>query len=110
MIASWSLLYLLLLTTTLPGALLDSAQSSNIGARLSLEEVVKLSQAGVSEDVIITKIKKNGKGFDLSAEELVDLKKGRITDNIIRLLLHHSQPYTHPPPSPTQVGPDPSAK
>jgi hypothetical protein len=63
-----------------------------------LEDVVKLSQTGVSEELIIAKIKKNGKAFDLSAEELVDLRKAGVSDSVIKLLLDPSQPYSPPPP------------
>jgi hypothetical protein len=67
---------------------------------LSIEEVLKLSKGGVSEDVIITRIKKNGRAFDLTAEELVELKRAGLTDNIVRFLLDPSQPNTPAPPVP----------
>jgi hypothetical protein len=79
---------------------------------LTIEEVVKLARAGFSEDVIITKIKKNAKAFDLSADELLDLKKAGLSDNLIKFLLDPSQPYTPaPPPSPgSPAAPPPIAK
>lgn len=96
-----SFLYLTLLAAVLYGTAPGSAQSPNTGVRLSLEEVVKLSQTGVSEAVIITKIKKNAKSFDLSADEIADLKKSGISDIVIKFLLDPSQPYTPlPPPVP----------
>ena len=98
-----SVLYLTLFTAVLPGAVPGRAQSPNTGVPLSLEEVVKLSQTGVSEDVIITKIKKNAKAFDLSADEIADLKKSGISDNVIKFLLDPSQPYTPSPPPPPPV-------
>ena len=69
------------------------AQVNRPPAPLTIDEIVKLQQAGFSEDVIITKIKKNGKAFDLSTEELVDLHKIGISDRIIQFLLDPSQPY-----------------
>ena len=74
------------------------AQSPKTGESLTVEEVVNLSKAGFSEEVIITKIRKNGKAFDLNAAELVELKRIGITDAIIKFLLDPSQPYTPPPP------------
>jgi hypothetical protein len=77
---------------------LGDEQSQKSAGPLTLEEVVKLSQTGVSEELIIAKIKKNGKAFDLSAEELVDLRKAGVSDSVIKLLLDPSLPYS--PPSP----------
>ena len=80
-------------------ARLEGAQPAK-SAALTVEEVVKLSQSGFSEELIITKIKKNGKAFDLSAEELLDIKKAGVSDNVIRFLLDPAQPYTAPAPPP----------
>ena len=75
----------------------DSATFST-PARLTVEEVVKLFQAGFSEDLIITRIKKNGKAFDLNTDEMLELKKLGVSDNVIKYLLDPAQPYTPPPP------------
>jgi hypothetical protein len=111
MIAGRSLLHFLLsmaLAATLLG--LQGAQAPGSTAPLSVEEVVKLCQTGLSEELIVTKIKKNGKAFDLSTEELLELKKSGVSDNIIKFLLDPSQPYTPPaPPPPPAAGPDASS-
>lgn len=54
---------------------------------LTVEQVAQLVQAGLSEDLVIAKIRKNGKAFDLSTEQLLQLKKAGVSDNIIRLLM-----------------------
>ena len=77
----------------------SAAQPAPSAAPLSVEDVVKLSKEGISEDVIVTKIKKNGKAFDLSPDELVELKKLGVADNVIKLLLDPSQPYVPTPPA-----------
>ncbi|MBZ5585021.1 MAG: hypothetical protein LAQ30_22985 [Acidobacteriia bacterium] len=94
------LLSCLLALFALPAAGLrvDAWQQSRPPAPLSVEEVVKLTQAGFSDEVIITKIKKNGKAFDLSTEELLDLKKVGVKDSVINYLLDPSLPYSPPPP------------
>src|SRR5450755_4995385 len=81
-----------------------SAQTPGSATPLSVEEVVKLCQTGLSEELIVTKVKKNGKAFDLSTEELLELKKSGVSDNIIKYLLDPSQPYS-PPPPPTPPAP-----
>lgn len=78
---------------------LGAGQAPNREANLTIEEVVKLVRAGFSEDVIITKIKKNNKPFDLNTDELLDLKKDGLSDNLIKFLLDPSQPYTPPAPA-----------
>src|ERR1700722_15384035 len=99
-----------LLGVTLAGALWgqQDPQTSKKAPSLSVEEVVKLSQTGLSEDLIITKIKKNGRAFDLSTEEILELKRDGVSDNVIKFLLDPSQPQTPPPPPPVAVTPDPA--
>lgn len=46
------------------------AQPPKGAASLTVEEVVQLYKGGVDEDVIVTKIKMNGKAFDLSPAEI----------------------------------------
>jgi hypothetical protein len=77
---------------------LVSGQTAPGSAPLSVEQVVKQSQGGVSEDLIITEIKKNGKPFDLNTEEILELRKLGVSDTVIKLLLDPSQPYSPPPP------------
>lgn len=70
---------------------------------LSVEDVVRLSQAGVAQDLIITRIKKNGKAFDLSTDELLALRKSGVSDTVIKYLLDPSQPYAPPAPAPART-------
>jgi|ERR1700722_2610838 len=103
MTASRSLLHSLLLMLALTGTQfgLQAAQSpGTTSTPLSVEEVVKLSQTGLAEELIITKIKKNGKAFDLNTDELLELKKAGVSDTVIKFLLDPSQPYTPPAPPP----------
>jgi hypothetical protein len=96
------------LTAALVG--LRGAQTPAANAPLSVEEVVKLCQTGLAEEVIITKIRKNGKAFDLSTEELLELKKSGVSDNVIKFLLDPTQPYAPPAPPPAPApAPEPSA-
>jgi hypothetical protein len=65
---------------------------------LTIEEVVKLTRAKFSEDIIITKIKKNAKPFNLTTEEMLDLAKAGVTDTVIKYLVDPTLPYAPPPP------------
>jgi hypothetical protein len=82
-------------------------QSVTPASALTVEEIVKLSRAGFSEELIVTKIKKNGKAFDLSTEELLELKKQGLSDSVIRVLLDPNQAYT-PPAAPSVASVVPS--
>ena len=100
-------LYVLLLGASVSTT---AAQLAPNGVPLSLEQVLKLSQAGVSEDLIITTIKKNGKPFDLSPDEILTLKKSGISDTVIEFLLDPSRPYTPSAPKPPEQLPSPQPK
>jgi len=76
------------------------AQTEKPSGPLTVEEVVRLCKAGLSDDLVITKIKKSGKAFDLSPDELIELRKTGLSDLVIKYLLDPSQPYTPVPPSP----------
>jgi hypothetical protein len=73
--------------------------------RLTIEDVLSLSKAGVSDETIITSVKRNAKPFDLNGDEIVELKKKGISEIVIRYLLDPN--YTAPPASPPSVPPAP---
>lgn len=92
------------------------AQPPKSNVPLTVEDVVDLSKGGVAEDVIITKIRMNGKAFDLSAAEIVELKKLGVSDSIVNVLLDPAYklppppppPRPEPPPAPPPVAPPPA--
>jgi len=91
---------------------LAKAQSSTNSLPLTIEDVVKLCKAGVTDELVITKIRKNGKAFDLSPDELIDLRNSGVSDTVVKYLLDPSQPYTPPPPpqpAPAPVAANPTA-
>jgi len=69
---------------------------------LTLEEVVQESKANVAEDAIIDRVRKNAKAFDLNAQEIAELKKAGVSDNVIKYLMAPSLP---PPVPPAPVAP-----
>ena len=74
---------------------------------LTLEDVLKLVRSGVSEEIIVARIKRFNKPFDLNPEEILELKRGGVSDTVVRFLLDPTPPYVAPvPPSP----PAPEAK
>src|SRR3954454_5837584 len=89
----------------------NSGQSTAAANSLTIEDVVALVKKGFSEEVIITQIRKRGKAFDLNPDEMAELRKQGVSDNIVRYLLDPSLPYTPPPPpAPTAPPPGTPAK
>ena len=83
------------------GACRSAAQPAPGSAPLSVE---------VSEDVLAAKIKKSGKAFDLSRDEIIELKRLGVSDTIVKLLLDPTQPYVAPPPPPPPQPSPPAPK
>jgi hypothetical protein len=87
----------------------SAAQPAPSSTPLNVEDVIKLSRDGVAEELIVADIKRNGKAFDLSPDELVELKNLGVTDRIVGFLINPSQPYTPPPrPDPALPAAKPS--
>ena len=61
---------------------------------LTAQDVVKLVQAGLSEDLIIATIQRNGRPFDLSTDEILNLKKAGVSDRILKAMI---EPQAHVP-------------
>jgi len=67
---------------------------------LTIEEVVRESQAGLSDELIIAQVKRNAKGFDLNSDEIGALKKDGVSDLVIKYLLDPTLPPPAPPSGP----------
>jgi hypothetical protein len=95
---------LIVLCVTL-GMLLQ-AQNSPPRRPLTIEDVIRQVKSGISEEIIVTNIKKSGKSFDLSTEEILELKRSGVSEAVIKIMVDPSQPYSPPPPpQPSGVSP-----
>jgi hypothetical protein len=65
---------------------------------LSVNDVIKLAQGGISDDVIIMQIKKRLQPFDLTPDQLLQLKAAHVSDRVINAMVG-----TTAPPPPPQV-------
>jgi len=83
-----------------------AATATPAAQHLTVEDVIKLSQAGLSEDVVITKIKKNGQAFDLSPDQLLQLKSAKVSDKVLEYMLDPAK--TEPVAAMAKSGTDPS--
>jgi hypothetical protein len=84
-------------------------------AGMTVAEVLRLEKAGVSEDVILAKIRSQRQGFDLTPDQLIELKQNHVSERIIRAMLalpSAPQPVTQRvavPPPPVAPSAAPSA-
>jgi hypothetical protein len=73
--------------------------------RLTVDDVLAMVAAGISDDVIVAKLHKEDQAFDLSPEDLIRLKKGKVSDPVLKIML---DPKAQPPAAqPTLVTPQP---
>ena len=70
-----------------------------LAKRLTMDDLIKLSKAGFSDDVIIQKIKKNGQAFDLSPDQMIQLKSAGVSDKVVQVMLDPAKADTPPTPA-----------
>ena len=76
---------------------------------LTVEGVIAMGQAGLSEDIIIARLRKEDKAFDLSSDEMIRLKKANLGDAVIKVMLDPKAevkppaPVAAPAPAPAPV-------
>lgn len=64
-----------------------AAPAASPQKNLTIDDVLKLSKAGIGEDVVISKIRKNGQAFDLSPDQMLQLKTAGVSDKVIQAML-----------------------
>jgi len=62
-----------------------AAPSASAGA-LTVQDIIKMSKAGLDDDVIILQIKKKGQPFDLSIDQLIELKSASVSSRVIQVM------------------------
>ncbi len=90
------------------------AQSGAVDVPAGVDDVVKLTKAGMSEDIILAKVKKAGASYDLTTEQMIYLKNQGVSQNVITALLQASgtsapTPAPAPPSASASLPPPPSA-
>lgn len=54
---------------------------------LTVEGVLTLVEAGLSDDLIIARLRREEKPFDLSTGDMIRLKKAKVSDNVVEVML-----------------------
>jgi hypothetical protein len=99
----------LCVVTAVPGM----AQPPRTAAKsqsLTVNGVIEMAQAGLSDDIIIARLHKEQKAFELTSEETVRLKKANVSDAVIKVMLDPSAPAAPPrAAAPPPAAPPPAA-
>lgn len=53
---------------------------------LTVQDIVKMSKAGLDDEVIVQQIKKNGQAFDLTTDQLIELKSNSVSNRVIQVM------------------------
>lgn len=67
-------------------------QSSPSHRGLTVDDVIRMSQGGVSEDVILKQIRKKGQRLDLSTNDILKLKNAGVSSRVISAMLGPNGP------------------
>jgi hypothetical protein len=63
---------------------------------MTVEDVVTLAKAGVSEQVILAQIRAKHASFDLTADQLIQLKSAPVSERVIRAMMELPAPQNAP--------------
>ena len=63
---------------------------------MTVEDVVRLTKAGVSDEIILAQIHARHPSFNLSADQLILLKSSSVTERVIRAMMETPPPRTAP--------------
>jgi hypothetical protein len=67
-----------------------------VSTGLSVDDVIKMAKAGLSDDIILEQIQKRNRPFDLSTDQLIALKAAHVSDRIVVAMLDPSKAETPP--------------
>jgi hypothetical protein len=73
----------------------NKAAAASVG--LSVDDVIKMAKAGLSEDIILQEIRKRNRPFDLTPDQLIGLKAAHVSDRIVVAMLDPSKAETAAP-------------
>jgi hypothetical protein len=73
------------------------------------QDVVKLTQAGLDEDVIVAQVRSGGHIYRLTADQIIELSNAGVSQNVIRALIGGADSSAVTPPSTATVSEAPAA-
>ncbi len=73
--------------TSTAAAATPSTASAPPKSALTVDGVIAMLQAGISNDIIIEKVHKSGQTFDLSSDDMVRLKNAKASDALMKAMI-----------------------
>ena len=73
------------------------------------QDVVKLTQAGLDEDVIVAQLRSGGHIYRLTADQIIELTNAGVSQNVIKALIGGADSSAVTPPSSATVSEPPAA-
>jgi hypothetical protein len=67
---------------------------------VTVNGVISMAEAGLSDDVILARLYKEQKPFDLSPDDMIRLKKAKVSDAILKAMLDPKAAVPAPTPAP----------
>jgi hypothetical protein len=65
--------------------------TASAGPKLTNTDILKLTDAGLGDDLIIAKIKASGADYSLGVNDLLELKKASVSDRVVAAMLEASK-------------------
>jgi hypothetical protein len=73
---------------------------------MTVQEVIKLSKAGFSDDLIIEQIKQKQQHFNLTTDQLLQLKAAHVSERVVKYMINPATALATPCPSATTSKPN----
>jgi hypothetical protein len=75
----------------------QSSKNTVATKHLTVDQVIDMVKAGLSDDVIIARLRKEDSAFDLTPDEMIRLKNCKVSDSIVKVMLDPNAPVSTPP-------------
>jgi hypothetical protein len=80
-----------------PQASANKASPTSKPAGLTVDGVISMAKAGLSEDVILARLRKEAKPFDLSTDDMIHLKEANVSDAVLKVMMDPKAEIATPP-------------
>ena len=68
---------------------------------MTVQDIIKLSKAGYSDDLIVEQLRKKQQHFDLTTDQLLQLKAAHVSERVVKYMINPAAAVATPCPSPT---------
>ena len=92
---------------TVPAAAPAATTTASKGSNLTNADIVRLKEAGLGDDVIVSKIRASGADYKVDVNDLMELKKANISEAVITAMIEASGQVA--PAAPAVAPPAPAA-